>query len=345
MTDEKRIVHILDDLAMGGVTRALKNFEHPKLSELGAHAIVDVRQSRVRAKSPGDIAIVHFTANWKKLRWLADLRLFGGFARIILIEHTYTAGYEDSEVTPKLRFRQMLKFAYSLVDTVVAVSHAQRSWMYAHKLAPIEKIVAIPQSRTCDALLKIPPVQRSEGPLQIRAFGRFHKQKGFDLLLAAMSRIPPHVAELKLAGSGPDEALLRSLAETCPNVEICQPFKSPDAFLRDGDIVAIPSRWEAFGLVGTEARAAGRPILAASVDGLRDQLNSHGFSHAPENVSSIVRAIYKAASTPDLQEHGVQAQAIAAQEYPTMITRWADLLSVGGRQTAKPKQPAPAPIF
>jgi len=345
MTNENRIVHILDDLAMGGVTRALKNFEHPDLAGLGTHDIVDIRQSQIRATSPGDIAIVHFTANWKKLRWLADLRLLGGFARIIMIEHTYTAGYEDSEVKPKRRFRQMLKFAYSLVDTVVAVSHAQRSWMYEHKLAPIDKIIAIPQSRICDALLEIPPVHRSMGPLQIRAFGRFHKQKGFDLLLAAMSRIPPHLAELKLAGTGPDEASLRGLAERCPNVEICQPFESPDTFLSEADIVAIPSRWEAFGLVGTEARAAGRPIIAANVDGLRDQLTSHGFSHAPGSVSSIVRAIYKAAAAPNLQEYGSLAQAIAVQEYPSMIARWADLLSADGRQTAKPKQPVPAPIF
>ena len=345
MTDAKHIMHVLDDLSMGGVTRALKNFEHPELAEFGAHNIVDIRQSRVRATSPGDIAIVHFTANWKKMGWLADLRYFGGFARIILIEHTYTAGYEDSEVKPKRRFRQMLRFAYSLVDTVVAVSHAQRSWMCEHKLAPRDKVLAIPQSRVCDALLELPPIERSEGPLQIRAFGRFHKQKGFDLLLEAMNRIPPHVAELKLAGAGPDEALLRSLAVGVSNVQICRPFESPDAFLREADIVAIPSRWEAFGLVGTEARAAGRPILAASVDGLRDQLNSQGFSHAPGSVSSIVRAIYKAAAASDLRECGVRAQATAAQEYPSMITRWAALLRVDVRLVNKSKLREPAALF
>lgn len=345
MTNEKRIVHILDDLAMGGVTRALKNFEHPELAGLGTHDIVDIRQSRVRAASPSDIAIVHFTANWKKMRWLADLRFFGGFARIILIEHTYTAGYEESEVKPKRRFRQMLKFAYRLVDTVVAVSHSQRSWMCERKLTPKEKVIAIPQSRVCDALLEMPPIERSEGPLQIRAFGRFHKQKGFDLLLEAMHRIPPHVAELKLAGTGPDEAILRALAEGRSNVEICQPFESPDVFLREADIVAIPSRWEAFGLVGTEARAAGRPILGANVDGLLDQLNSDGFSHAPGNVSSIVRAIYKAAAASDLQECGERAQARAAIEYPSMIARWADLLRAEDRQIAKPKLRAPVPLL
>ena len=131
-----KITHVLDDLAMGGVTRALKNFEHPSLAALGAHEHVDIRETRVRASGPKDIAVVHFTANWKKLGWLLDLRLRGGFDRIILVEHSYTEGYESSEVAPKRRFRQMLRFAYRLVDQVVAVSKTQREWMIAHKLAP-----------------------------------------------------------------------------------------------------------------------------------------------------------------------------------------------------------------
>ena len=268
-----KITHVLDDLAMGGVTRALKNFEHPSLAELGTHEHVDIRETRVRASGPKDIAVIHFTANWKKLGWLLDLRLRGGFDRIILVEHSYTEGYETSEVAPKRRFRQMLRFAYRLADQVVAVSKTQREWMIANKLAPSEKIIAIPQSRICDDLLAITPCNRDAGPLQIRAFGRFHKQKGFDLLIKAMARVPSDMAVLKIAGTGPGVEQLKALSQKLDHVEICNPFESPTDFLSEADLVAIPSRWEAFGLVGTEARAAGRPILATRVDGLCDQLD------------------------------------------------------------------------
>ena len=67
MLSDRKIVHVLDDLAMGGVTRALKNFEHPELAAMGEHKTIDIRQGRVRAAGPDDIAIIHFTANWKKL--------------------------------------------------------------------------------------------------------------------------------------------------------------------------------------------------------------------------------------------------------------------------------------
>lgn len=328
MSKPTRIVHVLDDLAMGGVTRALKNFEHPKLKDIGAHDVADIRKEKIRAVSPDDIAVVHFTANWRKLSWLLDLKARGGFSRIILIEHTYTRGYETSEVKPKTRFRLMLRLAYRLVDQIVAVSENQRDWILQHGLAPKSKVVAIPQSRLCDSLLKMPPKPRANGPLQIRAFGRFHKQKGFDLLIQAMERVPAHMARLKIAGAGPDEASLKALSSRLNHVEICESFESPERFLGDADIVAIPSRWEAFGLVGIEARAAGRPILAARIDGLSDQLDASGFGHSVNSVPSLVKAIYQAALANDLDERGQQARSQAADEFDTMIDRWCNLLSL-----------------
>ncbi|MEO0607888.1 MAG: glycosyltransferase family 4 protein [Pseudomonadota bacterium] len=322
MQNRTRIVHVLDDTAMGGVTRALENFQHPALVAFGAQETRDMRHSTVRATSRRDIAVIHFTANWQKLAWLLDLRLRGGFSKLILIEHTYTAGFEAHEVTPKRRFRRMLKLAYRLVDTVVAVSQAQRAWMLDHKLASADKIVAIPQSRDCQSLQKLAPARRAPGPLRLGAFGRFHKQKGFDLLIEAMARIPADRAVLKLAGTGPDEARLRQRAAKLPHVEICAAFSSPEAFLADTDMIAIPSRWEAFGLVGTEARAAGRPILAAWIDGLQDQLDETGVAHAPNDVESLVCAILQAAAAKDIEPRGAAARTRAAGEYDQMIQRW-----------------------
>ncbi|MEO0450030.1 MAG: glycosyltransferase family 4 protein [Pseudomonadota bacterium] len=322
MTFERRIVHILDDLAMGGVTRALKNFEHPTLAFAGQHETVDIRHAPVRATAKADIAVVHFTANWKKLGWLLDLKLRGRFSKIILIEHTYTEGFEASEVEQKHRFRLMLKCAYRLVDRVVAVSNTQREWMLRHQLAKADKVIAIPQSRECDDLFKLDLKTRDDGPLQIGAFGRFHKQKGFDLLIEAMARVPASVAKLKIAGTGPEINHLKLLAKDLPHVEICEPFSSPDTFLNGVDVVAIPSRWEAFGLVGSEARAAGRPIIAARIDGLADQLDRNAFAHAPGSISSIVRAIHKAAQAQNFDARSKAARCQAAGEFRTMVGQW-----------------------
>jgi glycosyltransferase involved in cell wall biosynthesis len=47
-------------------------------------------------------------------------------------------------------------------------------------------------------------------------------------------------------------------------------------FLAGVDVVAVPSRWEAYGMVANEAREAGRPVLVAPVDGLPEQVQGGG---------------------------------------------------------------------
>ncbi|MEM9669060.1 MAG: glycosyltransferase family 4 protein [Pseudomonadota bacterium] len=324
----RRFVHILDDMELGGVTRALRNFQHPILQEFGYHETVDIRTGAVRASKPSDIAIIHFTSNWWKLPQLLKLRTQGRFSRLILIEHTYTDGFEKSEVRSHARFRNMLRCAYRLVDTVVAVSNAQKQWMLDAGLAAPDKIVSIPQSRDCSDLLTLPLPEDRSGPIMIGAFGRFHRQKGFDLLLEAMAKIDPQTAKLKLAGTGPERLRLQGMADKLPHVDICKPFNCPLEFLKNIDLVAIPSRWEAFGLVGTEARTAGRPILASRIDGLHDQLVHGGYSHEPADVASIAYGIRRAASAPSLSALGTSARREAAGEYDRMINGWAKLLSI-----------------
>ena len=321
-----RILHLLDDLAMGGVTRALKNFEHPMLQEYGRHKVMEIGSKPPQAELPTDIAIIHFTMNWRKLPWLVQLKRCGGFQKIILIEHTYTEGFEQNEVPNLSRFRYMLRSAYRFVDTVVAISSAQKDWMVSARLLRPEKVVTIAQSRDCRHLFKIPAARRCSGPLKIGAFGRFHRQKGFDLLLEAIAKVSPELVQLQLAGMGEGAERLRQLSQALPHAEIIDPFSSPDDFLTSIDCVAIPSRWEAFGLVGTEARAAGRPIIVSSVDGLKDQAGQHAFVHKPGDIDDIVRAILEAVTAPDINMRARVARSVCAREYDIMLRNWAALL-------------------
>ncbi len=328
MPDQTRILHLLDDLAMGGVTRALDNFLHSEVSKCGDHEIYDVKTTAPKTKNRSDIAVVHFTANWRKLPRMADLKHRKGFDRIILIEHTYTRGYEQAKVPNTQRFRRMLRIAYSMVDTVVAVSKDQRDWIVSAELAPADKVVVIPQSRDVTELIDLPVAERSEAPLLIGAFGRFHEQKGFDLLIEAMKTIPADVAQLCIAGAGEDVLRLKALALTLPNVHILKPFKSPREFLSNVDVIAIPSRWEAFGLVGTEARAAGRPLIAADVDGLKEQVGHHSFTHEVGDVSDIRRAILEAAAAKDFEARATAARVQVSAEFDALQSAWTQLLTV-----------------
>jgi len=325
MTDKARFTHILDDRALGGVTRALENFEHPEITAIGAQDIVDFQSGSWKPRRQRSVGIIHFTANWRKLSALFALRNSRSFSSLILIEHSYTRGFEHNCVNEQKRFRFMLRLAYRLVDKVVAVSHDQRHWMLEAKLAPAEKIVAIPQARDCNSLLNIPLAQRASGPLRIGAYGRFHEQKGFDLLLQAMATIPEHIAELTIAGYGDNEAALKKQAIMLPNVCIEPAFENPEDFLSRVDLVVIPSRWEAFGLVAAEARAAGRPIIAAAIDGLNDQIGMHSWSYEANDVEALARTIREAAEAEDLNKRGLAARQHVSGEFNSMLKGWANL--------------------
>ena len=184
----------------------------------------------------------------------------------------------------------------------------------------------IGQARNVDTLKQMPTVCRSDGPLRIGAFGRFHEQKGFDLLIRAMERVSPGTAQLQLAGDGPQRAALEDAASGFDHIVITDPFACPREFLQSVDVVAIPSRWEAFGLVGAEARAAGRPIIAADVDGLRQQISDHSYAHRVSDIYDLQRAIEHAAADPFIHSRGVRARAHVSTEYDQMIEGWAGLL-------------------
>lgn len=325
MSKNAHFTHILDDQSLGGVTRALDNFSHPDIKAVGVQHIFDLHSRGWKTLPDAGTAIIHFTASWKKLGELHALKRSRKFSNLILIEHSYTEGFENNCVTHGSRFRLMLSLAYRLVDRVVAVSNSQRNWMLEAGLAPANKIVSIPQARDCVHLFDLPIARRQPGPLRLGAYGRFHEQKGFDLLIEAMSDISHLHCSLRIAGYGDELDRLKAMAAPLPHVSIEPAFSCPRSFLSEVDIVAIPSRWEAFGLVGAEARAAGRPIIAADIDGLKDQVGLHSWSHRPNDILDIRHTILSACRTTDLFERSQLARAHVASEYRSMIGAWANL--------------------
>ncbi len=268
------LVSLLDDHAVGGVTHKLRDLhealEHEGIvcSALG----VDPRRPGAPALAEADVIHVNFTVSWRKMPFLLALRLRNPRARLIIEEHTYTAWFETLKVPDRRRFRLMARLSYALADAVIAVSEAQGAWLRAAALAPEHKIRVIQGCRNLSAFAAVPPIEDRSGPLVVAAYGRFHEQKGFETLIKAMGLLPRGHARLILGGMGEEEERLRVLAKDMPNVTFAGPVTDVPSFLAQADIVAIPSRWEAFGLVCAEARAAGRPCLTSDRDGLPEQL-------------------------------------------------------------------------
>ena len=106
-----------------------------------------------------------------------------------------------------------------------------------------------------------------EVPLLL-ALGRLHSDKAFDILLAAMARLPD--AHLWLAGEGPLLAALQAQSEALGIASRIRFLGWRDdalSLLEAADILVCPSRVEPLGNVILEAWVHRRPVVAAASTG------------------------------------------------------------------------------
>jgi glycosyltransferase involved in cell wall biosynthesis len=320
------VVHLINDPAVGGVNRTLE--------ELMARLDPRFKQSRVWATPhmndpqnlEADIIIVHFTASWRRLLWLQALRCRNKTAKLILVEHSYTRCFERLHISHRTRFRTMLRFAYGIMDCVVAVSRAQGEWLLEAGCVNEAKLKVINPHTDLSRLRLLPP-PRSAGPLLLCAYGRYAPQKGFDTLIDAMRLVPGEVARLRLVGLGPDKEKLETQAAGLHHVTVDGPVSKPDFLLGAADAVVIPSRFEAFGNVGLESRAAARPIIVTNVDGLADQaLPMPELTVPPEDPTALAGAINWLAAQ-DITSLGLSARGSVFGAEKHTIDSWNNLLA------------------
>jgi glycosyltransferase involved in cell wall biosynthesis len=128
----------------------------------------------------------------------------------------------------------------------------------------------------------VPPAagttRRPPGP-DVLFVGRLEiAQKGLDLLVEAFALAAPRIAgDLVIVGAGPDGSRVRELVERAgltDRVRFAGPVDGAGALalMAGSRLVAMPSRYETFGMVAVEALATGTPVVAFDIDGLREVL-------------------------------------------------------------------------
>jgi D-inositol-3-phosphate glycosyltransferase len=236
-----------------------------------------------------DVIVSHLAVSWRTLPSLIALRALHADLRLIHVEHSYTECSTALNVKHKHRFLTLLKTACSLFDRVVAVSHDQARWFGARALVSRANLFVIPSTVDLDQCRAL----AGPGPdiWVVGAMGRLHRQKGFDTLIRAFVACEQHDLELHVHGDGPERAALEALAEGDPRIRFFGHWEDAVAMMATLDAVAVPSRWEAYGLVALEARAAGRLVLAVNVDGLKDQISVGASGVASASVAAWSHAL------------------------------------------------------
>ncbi len=108
-------------------------------------------------------------------------------------------------------------------------------------------------------------------PLRLVIVGRLEQQKGHEIALRALARIPASEWRLTIVGNGSLESSLKDLCVSLDignNVSFEQGTANIQKVFADHDVVLIPSKWEGLGMVALEAMASGCMVIASNVGGL-----------------------------------------------------------------------------
>ena len=289
-----KVVHLVDDTTAGGVMRTLDHLmQQPGFAGSVEQSVRKIgRGSLAIGRMDADVIVSHLTISWRGLSGLIALRAMNASARLVHVEHSYTKAFTALNVAQKSRFLALLRVAYSLFDRVVSVSHAQADWLLERTLVAPEALTVIQSDVDLGAFERLP---RPVGPTRvIGAIGRLERQKGFDILVEAFRMCAHPDARLLIFGEGSERERLEALAAGDSRIEFRGHAGDPAMAYGAVDVVAMPSRWEAFGLVAREAKAAGRPVLLAPVDGLMDQLGDGAIPVAYCEPKLWAKAIEKA---------------------------------------------------
>jgi len=291
-----RIVHLIDDTTAGGVMRVLDYIKSDsKLNRDATHEVVELARSRFSLRRiQADVIVSHLSVSWKSLSSLVALRAAHADLPLLHVEHSYTQSFTSLNVPRPQRFYALLRTAYALFDRIIAVSHAQGKWLVSAGLVPQHTLRVIPSCVDLSSLLDLPNAMHPAKTFGL--VGRLHEQKGFDIAVRAFMATPQSDIRLRVFGSGDEEAQLTALCAGDERISF-HGHSDPTTIYASVDAVLMPSRWEAFGLVSLEARAAGRPVYCAQVDGLLDQIQHGAIGVGDGSLSSWSRVIRCAAST------------------------------------------------
>jgi len=172
-------------------------------------------------------------------------------------------------------------------DLVVTISKASQDAYLAlrnrYRMAPSSNLIRIPNGTPPPHTLT--GVERASilselgaDPTKMRFCfaGRFTRQKGFDVLIAALERLPPsrlQAMELHAFGAGEDQAAMhqRSRDRSLP-VRFHAPRPGISRILTAFDAVVMPSRFEGLPMVALESFMVGTPVLATAAPGLTEAM-------------------------------------------------------------------------
>ncbi|MFC4454594.1 glycosyltransferase [Deinococcus sonorensis] len=237
---------------------------------------------------------------------------------------------------------------YSTADLIVAPSEGSQSML--HDYGILRPSVVLPTGID-EALLAAAPDQPSPWPAGTRrllSVGRLGHEKRMDLVLNALAALrEQHDAHLVVLGEGPQEAALRTHADTLglrDHVTFLGPvpFSDIGAYYRMAELFMFGSDSETQGLVLIEAQTMGLPVVAVGAQGTLNgvQHQVSGYLVSPGDWAALADHAATLLAHPEQhaafrrEAHTFAAQFSAAQMAEQMLDLYSYALSAARPRVA-----------
>ncbi len=218
--------------------------------------------------------------------------------------------------SPRRRICEVQRFLYRMVDrrarTAAVAQHVADSMVEVG--IPRDRITVIPNGVEVPAQPARP--RPGNGLVRFGLLGRLDRQKGGDLFVEAATKVGDGAEFFLGAPAFADEYGEKLLSDArAANVGIVMPAGRD--FLETVDVVALPSRYEGHPLTLLEAMALGKPVVAASVPGVREAVQPNAaLLIPPEDADALAAAMRRLADDPALREElGARGREVVASRF------------------------------
>ncbi len=225
-------------------------------------------------------------------------------ARRAGIPHAISSRHNDDLFRRNAIWKWVNQRIMQHANRVIAISHALAKFVCEVEGVDQGKVVTIHYGLEAPPL---DPVARStaraklgyaEQDMIVGMFGRLIRQKGVDVLLRAFPLVQQAhpAARLLIVGDGPQRLTLERLAAALGltgTVCFAGWIEGARRLMPACDVIAVPSRWEGFGLVTLEAMSWALPIVASRVSALPEIVvdGETGLLVPPDKVEPLADAI------------------------------------------------------
>jgi glycosyltransferase involved in cell wall biosynthesis len=268
---------------------------------------------------------------------IAAFASIGTGCRRVMSEHNVASLAPAVPKRWRRPFAIVRRVAYRRADRIVCVSNDVARDLVDHRLARQRAVVVIYNPIDVEALGK--QSHDIAGALAWRSLqppgrrlvvlvGALKVAKAHMLALRALRLLPQEFA-MVFVGDGPERERLETYAadrNMADRVTFVGAAANPYGWMRQADVVIVPSLYEGFGLVAAEARAIGARLVATDVPGLREIVPLLGGTLVPAGDEAALAAAIVAEANAG---PGVPSEWVMSLAPDLVAGRYFDVLSEG----------------